>query len=641
MDVFKILNLNVGTLRTNYAHARRTFHANIAQLKEQQSTQSLWHLETYLADFNEILNPLIFLKYVSPQKDIRAFCHQVEIESEQILTQIFSDRDIYKAISQSTRLAQKNTLDTKLLADIQLEFKNAGVGYPDQISKNIVKNVHKLTQQKSDYGKTLAEWNKKIKIKKSELAGLPQTYIEKLKGKNGLFEIGLSYPETTPILQHAEKSSLRQRVQKALTLKGGARNLARLKKSLVLRNDIAEAMGFSNHAERALQQRMAKSPEKVFEFLEALYRIVLPALKKELRILQKYQAQKEGSLKLLQDWDWIYYLHQYKKEFLKVDAEQFKPYFSLAKVIDGMLNIFGNFFGITISRINHTGWHKDVLLYQIKNKGGRSPIAYFYMDLFPRPFKYGHAAAFTLRSGRNIGKRYQVPVSAIVCNFTPGMPKKPALLNFNEVETLFHEFGHILHQTLTRSKYAYYAGTQVERDFVETPSQMSEHWLDDYATVSRFARHYENGAPLPETLFHNYLAAKSFGQGIHYARQIMFAWIDMLYHTQKNIDPVKVWEKIQKRIFKIPMPKHAIKAASFGHLMGGYDAGYYGYLWSEVFAHDLFDKIKKSGLDNGKIGLKFRGDILEKGGSVEAQKMLRSFLGRPASAEAFHKFLNS
>jgi thimet oligopeptidase len=289
--------------------------------------------------------------------------------------------------------------------------------------------------------------------------------------------------------------------------------------------------------------------------------------------------------------------------------------------------------GVRFIRIDEAlAWHPDVRLYAIEDATSGEHISHAYMDLHPRPDKYGHAAAFTLRPGREtLDGGYQAPVSAIVANFTKPTASTPSLLRHSEVRTLFHEFGHILHQTLTRARFTSFSGTSVERDFVEAPSQMLEHWVWDADVLGCFARHHESGAPLPPELLQKLIESKNVGSGLFWLRQVYFARLDLAYHGPGADKDTNAIAEDLHTITGFEFPSNTQFQAGFGHLFG-YDAGYYGYLWSKVFGDDMFTRFEVDGL---AAGADYRRLILEPGGTSGADELVRSFLGREPRNEAF------
>ena len=312
-------------------------------------------------------------------------------------------------------------------------------------------------------------------------------------------------------------------------------------------------------------------------------------------------------------------------------------------VTEGMLAVYQKLLGLTFREIPKAAtWHPDVKLYEVSDAASGESIAHFYMDLFPREGKYKHAAAFTLIQGRRLPDgTYQKPVSAMVANFNKPTKDKPSLIKHGEheeVETYFHEFGHIMHQTLTKAKYGRFSGSNTARDFVEAPSQMLENWVWDPAVLDSLSGHYKDrNKKLPKELLEKMIAAKNMNVGLKSLRQMLFASVDQSYHTQGDIeDTTAVYRALQNKIARIPMSPGVHPEASFGHLMG-YDSGYYGYMWSLVFAEDMFSRFKQEGVLNPAIGRRYRELILESGSARDEAQLLREFLGREPNEDAFLK----
>ena len=308
-----------------------------------------------------------------------------------------------------------------------------------------------------------------------------------------------------------------------------------------------------------------------------------------------------------------------------------------------MFDVYSKILGVRFEEVKDASvWAPGVKLYRILNASDSALIAHFYTDFIPREGKYSHAAAFNLVTGRRLPDgSYVKPVSAIVANFTPPADGKPSLLTHDEVETTFHEFGHIMHQTLTKAPYASLAGTRVARDFVEAPSQMLENWVWSPEILASLSGHYkDNSKKLPPELLKSMMEARDYNQGLFYTRQLYYALMDMAYHTTKgDFDTTKVQEKLHKEITGLDPVPGGHWEASFGHLMG-YDAGYYGYLWSEVYAQDMFTRFEKDGLLSDKVGADYRHVILESGNMQEAADLVTQFLGRKSTRDAFFKKLH-
>jgi Zn-dependent oligopeptidase len=339
----------------------------------------------------------------------------------------------------------------------------------------------------------------------------------------------------------------------------------------------------------------------------------------------------------LQSWDSNYYTTQLRKRDYGIDQNEVAKYFPLEQVVDGMFEITGEVFGLEYNRVQDAGaWNPDVYLYEIRNKGGDEPIAHFYADLFPREGKFGHAAAFPLVSGELLPDgTYRKPVAAIVANFTKPTDTAPSLLKHDEALTLFHEFGHILHFCLTTVDVMRFAGFDTEWDFVEAPSQIMEHWMWQPEVLGRFARHHETGEPIPADLVERLVAARDLNVGLFTMRQIFLGKFDLLLHG--STEPVSV-DKAYRDAYSLtgfPFYEDTHFGASFGHLMGGYDAGYYGYLWSKVYGDDMFSVFANEGVLSPEVGRRYRDEVLAMGHSRDAIDHLRAFLGREPSTAAF------
>lgn len=320
-----------------------------------------------------------------------------------------------------------------------------------------------------------------------------------------------------------------------------------------------------------------------------------------------------------------------------MDSQKIKEYFPADHVTEQMLGVYQKLLGLKFRLIeNAATWHPDVKLYEIADASGGGPIAYFYLDLFPREGKYKHAAAFPLISGRLLPDgSYQKPVAAMVANFNKPAKNRPSLLTHDEVKTFFHEFGHIMHQTVTTARYGRFSGSSTARDFVEAPSQMLENWVWDREVLQSLSGHYlDHSKKLPNELLGKMLAAKNADSGLVHLRQLLFGSVDQLYHGWPPSNTTAAYARLAKEVSMIPMSDGVHPEASFGHLMG-YDAGYYGYLWSKVYAEDMFSRFKAEGVLNPVLGRRYRTEILERGSSRDEMESLKAFLGREPDEAAF------
>ena len=583
-----------------------------------------------------------FLSYVSTDKKFRDAANDLQMQISQYMVDVATRRDVYKAIREYTDTNPRlDPVQAKLVKEMLIGFKNSGMDLNDAD----LEKFKALNKEKAEYiikfDKNIQEYKDPLAVTQEQLQGLGEDYIQKLsKTNDGKYLVTLDYPDYVPFMQNADDEQARKELEFKFNRRGGQENVELLEKTLTLRREIARLLGYKNHAELRLEDRMAKNPKTVMAFLKDLQKKLKPLGKKEDKEMIAYKNSKTGkNSRTLYSWESGYWSNKFRKENLELDSEKIKEYFPSQVVIDGMLDLFGGVFGITFEPVDIPVWHPDVKAFKIKDKASGELVAYFYMDLYPREGKYKHAACFGLVEGEEKQDgTYQNPFVAIVANLNKPSGDTPSLLKHSEVETLFHEFGHVLHNALTKAKYSAFSGTSVSWDFVEAPSQMLERWAWDPQVLKKISKHYKTGEALPDDLIKRMIAAKNFGAGGMYLRQDFFAQYDMTLHTADTTpDTTKLYFELTKKIRGLPLTKGTIPQASFGHIMGGYDAGYYGYLWSEVIAEDFFGEFKKNGIFNPETGLKFRREILEKGGTLDEEKMVENFLGRPADNKPFLK----
>ncbi len=594
--------------------------------------------------YHEALGVSGFLGYVSTDKNLRDTVTALEMQISQYMVDVAARRDIYRAIRAYTDT--NPTLDpvqAKLVKEMLIGFKYKGMELNDEDLEKFKALNKEEAQNAITFDQNIREYKDPLYVTREQLEGLGEDYIQKLqKTDDGKYVVTLDYPDVVPFMKSAEDAKARQALEYKYNRRGGEKNVELLEKSLTLRRQAAHLLGYKTYADLQLEDRMAKNPQNVMAFLKDLQKKLTPYGKKEIRQMISYKNEKTGQKsRVLYPWESAYWSYKYSKEHLNLDSEKIKEYFPSQVVIDGMLELFGGIFGITFEPADIPVWHPDVKAFRIKDAQDGRLIAYFYMDLYPREGKYKHAACFDLVGGEEKPDgSYQTPFVAIVANMNKPSQETPSLLKHGEVETLFHEFGHVLHNALTRAKYGPQAGTSVSWDFVEAPSQLLERWAWDPQVLKKISKHYKTGEPLPDDLIKRMIDAKNFGTATAYLRQNFFAQYDMTLHTlDKTPDTTKLYFDLTKKICRIHLTKNTIPQASFGHIMGGYDAGYYGYLWSEVMAEDFFSEFQKHGIFNPQIGLKFRREILEKGGSMEETDLVQNFLGRPVDNTPFLKSL--
>jgi len=409
-------------------------------------------------------------------------------------------------------------------------------------------------------------------------------------------------------------------------------------------------MGYKDHAAFVLEDRMAKSPAAVKAFLEDLNTKLEPLSAQEMKYLlqlkeEECKAKDKTFDGVINGWDLRYYLRIAEERKYKVNHLEIAEYFPLDVVTKGLFDIYQELLGLEFKQIDNPHvWHPEVTMYRVDDRATGKPVGQFYLDLFPRPGTYTHAACFGLLSGigpiaDEKGSKRNLAAAAMVANFSRPVSDKPSLLKHNEVITYFHEFGHVMHQLCSAVTLPRFAGTQVEKDFVEAPSQMLENWCWQPEALLRMSGHYlDKKKQLPEALVEPLSRSRNANVGILTKRQILYGMFDQALHTRDSADLASLFAELSAKVFPVPNTPGTNFGASFGHLAGGYDAAYYGYLWSEVYSVDMFEsRFSKEGIFSPKVGSDYRYHILSKGGSEDAMDLLKKFLGREPSMEPFLK----
>lgn len=578
-----------------------------------------------------------FMAYVSVDDRLRETAREWEERIDRYQVGLGFRDDLYAAVSEFAATPEAASLQgeaRRLLEHTLRDYRRRGFALPPEQRARVQELFDRLVALGTTFQKNIDTWQDAIVVPREDLDGLPDAFIEGLtpvEQPDGSihYRVSLDYPEFYPFLSNARSSERRRELFIKNYRKGGRENVAVLEEAIGVRTEIAGLLGYDSWAAYVLEVRMAKERSRVADFLEDLEARVRPKRNADLEEL----TARSG--RTVEAWDWRFHVNELLKTEYNVDEFAVAQYFPLDACLEGLFSITQDLLGLRY--VEATGaprWHPEVQAYDVYETDGDEPLARFYMDLFPRPNTYGHAAAFTLRKGRLLPDgSYQRPVSAIVANFTRPTATTPSLLRHSEVVTLFHEFGHILHQTLTRASFLEFSGTSTERDFVEAPSQMMEHWCWNPESLG-FARHHATGEPLPPELLASMVRAKNVGSGIATARQLYFASLDLAYHSPgfdgdttgkaAELHPVTGFPCLDDTYFQ----------AGFGHLFG-YDAGYYGYLWSQVFGDDMFTRFEQAGILDRATGMDYRRTILERGGSLDGARLVHSFLGREPTMDAF------
>jgi Zn-dependent oligopeptidase len=483
---------------------------------------------------------------------------------------------------------------------------------------------------------------------KADLEGLPESFFASpgIKTGDDVYTVMANVTwQFNTVQENAKNEATRKQLYIVRETLAKDKNVPLLNQMLELRNEIALRLGYKSWDDYQTEVKMAKSGMNAEKYINDLVAGIQPKFDSEIAELQKLKAADTNDPKArIMVWDWRYYSNQRDRQKYDVDKEALRAYFPFQKVLDGMFNIYQSIFGLKFEKIvaPHK-WIDDLQLYLVTDSATGEPLGMFYLDMFPREGKFNHFAQFDIISGKLLPNgKYQRPTVALLCNFPPANGDAPSLMTHQDVETLFHEFGHALHSIVTRAKYGRFAGTHVPGDFVEAPSQMLQNWVWDKKVLDTFAADYRDPSKkIPAEIVKKLNEAKLANAGVLYRRQFAFASLDLALHDphpeEMPYDSVAISNPILEKVF-LPIDPSTTFVSYFGHL-NGYDAGYYGYAWADAIAADMatvFEKAKDGYLDK-QAGMKLRREIYEPGDSRDVNESIEKFLGRKQSIEPFLK----
>lgn len=569
---------------------------------------------------------------------------------------ILLDEKIFDRVKQVWNNRDQENLteeDAKLLEESYKSFARNGALLPDDKKERLREISSELSTLSPQFSKNVLdatkEWTLLIEDQ-DDLSGLPQNAIdaaaheaEELDQK-GNWVFTLDIPSYLPFIKFSDKRNLREMIWRAF----GSRswndefdNSDLLKRIVALRLERAKLLGYTTHAHYVLEKRMAKSPETVFDFLNKCAAIYKPAALKDLAELKEFSKKYDGTTEI-KPWDIAYYSEKLKQEKFGFSMEEFRPYFQTDKVIAGVFDHADKLFGLRFEDdADFDVYHKDVTAYKVYDQESDQFLGNLLIDLYPRSTKKGGAWQTTYKTQGLFHGKIERPVVSIVGNLTRPVGDKPALLSFEDVETIFHEFGHAMHSLLSQCKYQSLAGTSVRWDFVELPSQVMENWLHENEVLDSFAVHYETGEKIPDDLIQKLDASSKYMSGWTGLRQTSLAMTDMGWHSLETLDDIAdvaaFEDELTKDLALFPRLAGPV-STTFSHIFaGGYSAGYYSYKWAEVLDADAFEAFKEHGLYDQDTAKKFRKEVLERGGVVEPDILYRNFRGRDADPDALRR----
>lgn len=626
--------------------------AKIVAIPDSQRTfdNTLGALDEVSVQLDNDTSLFIFMQYVSTNAKERDDARAADEAVTNWSIEVGKREDLYKAVKAYADTKPKLEGEQKRLLDFTMrDYRRAGMMLPEDQRKKLTEMEIEMNKLGIEFQQNIAEDQTKVPLFAQELSGVPEDVLKRHTRIGDMILLGLDGPTYGAVMDYCDNPQTRQKCWTLYRRRGGQKNVQVLEKLVKLRADSSALLGYKNTVDFEIETRMAKNSETVAKFYNDLIPIVK---KKALADFDEFTAFKRKITKddkaEMDPWDYAYLKNKLREDKYAVDSEKVSEYFPMEQVVAGIVKVAENIFQIELrdvtakaDSLNLPLWHEDVKLYEVVDKASKEVLGHMYTDLYPRENKYTHAACWGLRP-RKVWPdgRVQRPLAALVCNFTKPTADKPSLMPHDEVETFFHEFGHGLHQMLTETKYGRFSGTAVARDFVEAPSQMLENWVWDPTVLKAFAKHYKTGEVLPDAMLKGMREARTLGSGIETQGQLFLGAMDQAFHVAPggDVDTTKVANEVYEKSTLYKSVPGTFFQAAFGHLVG-YEGAYYGYLWSLVYAQDLFTLFDEKGILSPEAGMYYRKKILARGGSMDEMDMLKDYLGREPKMDAFLKHL--
>ncbi len=570
--------------------------------------------------------PISLLNSVHPDKDVREACDVALVQESNFLTDAFQNEAFYERVH---RVEPQSIAQRELKKDLIEAFEDSGVSLPPEKRQRFKEISERLTELGQEFARNVRENTTRMRFTPEECRGLPQSWLDRVpRDERGNYVVGFDYPDYVPFLLNAHDEDARRRYWTANTLRGSERNLEVMDEITALRKEIADLYDVPSFAHYVTKRRMVESPEMVARFLDEVRSVVTEAELRDLSQLAELKAELTGvpvEQARIHRWDVSYYRERLRDRRYAIDQEEMRKYFPTDATLRWMLDITEQLYGVRFEKAVVPVWHEDVLYHDVIDAETGDFIGGIYLDLYPRDGKYKHAAAWPVRGvSRRSGRK---PISVLVTNFNRQG------LTHDEVETLLHEFGHVLHGVLSDTWYTEHAGTSVQRDFVEAPSQMYEEWASRMESLSLLRKHCNECPVVDASLVDRLNRAKKFGAGIDYGRQLLYASFDMALSSESPGRTIEVWSRMEG-----DTPLGHVEGTqfpgTFEHIASGYAAGYYGYMWAKVIALDLVSAFGAD-LMNSETGRRFRQMILSRGSEEPARDLVERFLGRPVASDAF------
>jgi len=562
--------------------------------------------------------------------------HQTQI-STKFLDDLSLNREVFDAI----RAVDVSKADgpTRYFVERTIkEFRRSGVDKDEATRKEIAGILEELTKISQEFDKNIRNDSRSIVLDSAaDLDGLPEDFIKSHPaGADGKIRISIEYPDFYPVIRYAKNGEVRRRLMLESQNRGYPVNMPVLDSLIAKRYRLAQLLGYPNYAEFITENKMIGNATNAGDFITRLNDLTLKRAKEELAVYLKRKQEDDPSATQINRWEVSYYGRLIRKRDYDFDPEAVRPYFAFKQVKQGVLDVTAKMFGVSYKRVDTPVWHPSVEAYEVYD--GKKLLGRFFFDLHPRPGKFNHAARFGIRQG---SAGLQLPESALLCNFPGDRPGDPGLMEQSDVETFFHEFGHMIHTTFGgQGRWEQVNGTSTERDFVEAPSQLLEEWCWDTKVLQSFAKHHETGQPIPAEMVEKMRRADTFGRALGTATQVFYAAVSLNVYNRPSteVNHDKIVSDLEPRYSAVPPMEGTHMQCSFGHL-DGYSAVYYTYQWSLVIAKDMFSRFDKADLMDTKVARKYRDLVLAPGGSRPARESVKAFLGRDYDFKAYDEWL--
>jgi thimet oligopeptidase len=588
-------------------------------------------VETVFGQYEEVSNALTgigdvwHLRSVHPDADVRDAANKCSERQSDFFSQIGLSRPYYDRVA-LIDTSDLDAIERHMVEETLAAFRRSGVDKDEATRQKIRALQNEITAIGNEFDKNIREDVRSVQVKPSELDGLPQDYLDAHPAdESGLVTITTDYPDLYPVMTYAKSDALRKALRIKSRSRGYPANKALLEQLIAKRHELAGVLGFESYAALSMDSQMIGSPDNAQNFLNSIGNALEKPVQDELAVMLARLQKDQPDAKSVEVWQSSYIQNLLRLENYALDSQEVRTYFQYQRVRDGIFKLTEDLFGVEIEPWDTPTWHEDVETFQIMENG--QLLGRFYMDNHPRPFKYQHAAHWTLRTGI---RDKQIPMSGLAQNFPRG------LMEHGQVETFLHEFGHLLHNMFASTqKWSPVAGMSMERDFVEAPSQMLEEWIWDYETLSQFAIN-EQGETIPRELVEKMVRARHFGRATGTATQIYYANLSLNFYNRdpQSFDLDELMKELEARYAAYPHLPGTHFYANFGHL-NGYSSNYYTYQWSLAIATDLFSRFEAGGLRNTKLANDYRRKILQAAGSKPASDFVADFLGREFSTDAY------